>query len=198
MQAYGKLVIDDPGFFLDQNLMQTQISDILSEGINRLSGKLSGKSMDPANNTPSLIFDGYVEIVSHNLRLVGNTSYRNLTGSASVPLVSDLQDALVFNQVASDDVYYTQIAIANTGGTDAVVTLDLYNDAGDYVGTTSVRISAGQRQTHLLAEYFSTLQGSSLRGGFFTLSSNFPVAAISLFGTHDQSVLSTIPGQVVE
>jgi hypothetical protein len=198
MKAYGKLIIDDPGFFLDQNLMQTQISDILSEGINRLSGKLSGKSMDPANNTPSLIFDGYVEIVSHDLRLVGNTSYRSLTGSASVPLVSDLQDALVFNQVASDDVYYTQITVANTGGTDAVVTLDLYNDAGTYVGTTSVRISAGQRQTHSLAEYFSTLQGSSLRGGFFTLSSNFPVAAISLFGTHDQSVLSAIPGQVVE
>jgi|GEM_PF-2418692 len=198
MNAYGKLFIDDPEFFLDQNLIQTQISDILSEGINRLSGKLSGKSIDPTNNTSSLIFDGYVEIVSNNLRLVGNTSYRGLTSSASFPLVSDLQGALVFNQVASDDVYYTQIAIANKGASDAVVTLDLFNDAGVYVGTASHRISAGQRQTHSLTEYFSTIQGSSLRGGFFLLSSNSPVAAISLFGTHDQSVLSAIPGQVVE
>jgi hypothetical protein len=198
INAYGKLFIDDPEFFLDQNLMQTQISDILSEGINQLSGKLSGKSIDPTKNTPSLIFDGYVEIVSHNLRLVGNTSYRGVTGRVSFPLVSDLQDALVFNQVASDDVYYTQIAIANTGGSDAVVTLDLYNDIGAYVETASVRISAGQRQSRMLTDYFSTIQGSGLRGGFFTLSSNLPVAAISLFGTHDQSVLSAIPGQVVE
>ncbi|MEJ2245913.1 MAG: hypothetical protein P8Y80_07545 [Acidobacteriota bacterium] len=198
MNAYGKLFIDDPGFFLDQNLMQTQISDILSEGINQLSGTLSGTSTDVTQNTPSLVFDGYVEIVSHNLRLVGNTSYRGLTSRASFPLVSDLQNALVFNQVASDDVYYTQIAIANTGDSDAVVTLDLYNDAGAYVETASVRISAGQRQSHSLTDYFSTIRGSGLRGGFFTLSSNFPVAAIALFGTRNQSVLSAIPGQPVE
>ena len=202
VNAYGKISIDDPEFFLDQGLLETQISDVLSAGVDSISGKLTGKPNGPnKKNTSALSFDGYLEIVSNNVRLVGSASYQGRNNNsfiASFPLVSELQEALVFNQVSSDEIYYTQIALANTGNSDAVVTLDLYNNAGEPVSTATVTIPAGQSQCHSLTEYFNATQGLNVRGGFLTLSSNHPIAANSFLGTHDQAVLSAIPGQVVE
>jgi hypothetical protein len=201
IDANGKLFIDEPEYFLDQVLVESQMNEILTDGINQIVGKLSGKSDDRTGNSASLSIEGYVKIESDGIRLIGSTTYQGRESRpfvAALPLVSDLQENIVFSHVASDDVYFTEIAIANPGNSGAAVNLELHNSEGAVMDSVTVSIPARQQQCYALTDYFSSIQGVNQTGGYVILSSNVPVAAISFFGTHSQSVLSAIPGQPVE
>jgi len=194
--ANGKLFIDGPEFFLDQisNEEQTSGSTSSKGGPGKFKNKTEGRGKNPS---PSEI-NGYVAIISDGVNLVGSTSYRgrnNQSFIASFPLVTELQDTIVFGHVVSDDLYYTELAIANPGNADASVLLDLFNGQGEYGETVEISIPAGWQDNFSLKEVFQSLNYNNQTGGYIVMSSDVPVAASSLFGKYDQSVVSVIPVQ---
>ena len=118
------------------------------------------------------------------------------TFASVLPLAEGLDQSLIFGHVASDNQYFTNIAIVNPGSTTATVTLNLYTAEGNLVTGTTLSIPARQRKCRPLTEILPSLRSVNLTTGYIRLSSNVPVAAYSIFGTHDLSMLSAIPGSV--
>lgn len=147
---------------------------------------------------PGQIAAGYVEIVSDGVRLAGNTVFADAAGHtflSALPLVSRLRDATLFSHIASNDLYFTGLAIANPGAEDADVTIQVYNAGGALLDSRTERIPSGQRRSRLLTEYFPSLAGKDQSSGYIKLLSNIPIASFALIGTADLGVLSAIPAQ---
>lgn len=165
----GKISIDDPDFF--------QVSD------------------------PGKVTQGYVEVVSSGVKLTGSVLFgdrQRRTFACALPLVSKLQSSLLLGHVASDDLYYTGIALLNPDTTrDAIARLDLIGADGRLVASTTEIVPARHRQSRLLAEYFPSVSGENRTSGYVRVRVDTPIAAFSLFGTNDLSVLSAIPPQDV-
>ncbi len=104
ISAHGKIRIDDPEFFKPAGV---------SWGID--------------------LKQGYVQIVSSGIRLAGSVVFgdpAHSTFSAALPLVSGLQRTSVFSQVASNNQYFTGLAILNPLNIEAVVTVDIFQADG--------------------------------------------------------------------
>lgn len=196
MARNGKLFIDGPEFFVDQALTEEPTSGVIKgkSGSAKFNGKATGRNL---GSLPSDI-SGYVEIVGKGIRLVGSTSYRGRNSQsfiATSPLVSRLQNEVVSSHVASDDLFYTEIALANPGTADASLYLGLFNGLGDSVDAVKIDLPAGRKIDFSLKEVFKSLQSNNQTGGYVFMSSDVPVAAFSFFGKNDQSVFSAIPMQ---
>ncbi len=168
LPANGKVHIDDPAFFRELDLSVTTA--------------------------------GYIEIVSDGVRLAGSTVFGDINKQESysaLALISNLQTSVLFSHVASNDMYYHGIAILNPNSTETTVKLELYAADGSLRRRMYETIGAKQRQSRVLTEYFTALEGKSQTSGFVRLTSTKPIASFSLFGTKDFSVLSAIPPQVV-
>jgi hypothetical protein len=141
---------------------------------------------------------GYVEIASDGIKLTGSVLFGDIRRRAflsALPLVSSLQTSAVFSHVASNDLYFTGIAIVNPNATEASVELQVYSDEGNRIDSTRIRIPAGQRRCRLLTEFLPAMAGISQLKGYIRLNSDIPVASFCMFGTHSLSMLSAIPGQ---
>jgi len=167
--AYGKLHIDDPDFFMSL--------------------------------CPGEIAAGYVEIVSDGVRLAGSTVFGDSSGesfSSALPLIHRLQNSVLFSHIASNDLYFTGLAIVNPNDAVAQVDIGIYSADGRLMESRSELIPAKQRNSRLLTEYFPSLLGKNQASGYIRLFSNSPVASFALFGTNHLSVLSAIPPQEVQ
>ncbi|MEJ2110971.1 MAG: fibronectin type III domain-containing protein, partial [Acidobacteriota bacterium] len=190
--ANGKLFIDGPEFFMDQNSVQEQ--SIVTNGRGKGNSEKGGPKNGKGNSSPTV--DGYVEIVSSGIQIVGSTSYRGRNSQSfmtAYPLVTELQDRIVFGHVVSDDLYSTELGVANPGEANADVVLELFNVKGDLIETVKVSVPAEQQTYFSVRDCFKTLRNSYQTGGYIILSSNVPVTAFSSFSTLNQSVVSAIP-----
>jgi hypothetical protein len=162
--ANGKLHIDDPNFFLTTD--------------------------------PAIVTAGYIEIVSDGIRLSGSTSFGDISRQANysaLALISGLQTDVLFSHVASNDMYYTGIAVLNPNPTDVVVTFELYASDGTLIKRQNELIGARQRISRVLTQYFPLLEGKNQTSGYVRMTSQSPIASFALFGTKTYSVLSAIP-----
>ena len=165
--AGGKLYVSDQKFFLD------------------------------AGNT---LTQGYVKLTSSGVRLAGSVVYGDAGRSrfsTALPLVSTLLTAPVFGQVASNETFFTGVAILNPNSVGINVTIEIYDAAGVQVASRTEPIAAGRRISRLLTQYFPALVGRNLGSGYIKLRADAPVAAFALFGATDSSSLSAIPSQSV-
>jgi hypothetical protein len=152
------------------------------------------------NVQPGSMAAGYVEISSDGVRLSGSTVFGDSNGetfSSALPLVYDLQKSVVFSHVASNDLYYTGLAILNPNATDANVTIELYNLDGSLVGRRTDVLPAKQKRARLLTEYFPSIIGKDQCSGYIRVISDQSLASYSLFGTTNGLVLSAIPYQEI-
>ncbi len=162
-------------------------------------GKISINAPDYfAAATGGRLLEGYVEVVSNGARLAGSVVFGD-TGrkqfSAALPLISSPRNAALFSHVASDETYFTGLAILNPGSADATVTLDLYSADGALDASVTQIIPAHQRKSKLLTEYFPVLVGQARISGYFKVTASQPVACFALVGTNDLSVLAAVPPQ---
>ena len=167
--AKGKLLVDDPNFF----------------------------EFNPQSLGGEVV-QGYIEIISSDVRMAGNVVFGDPEGisfSTALPLVSELQDSILFSHVASDDTFFTGLAILNPNTTDVLATVDLHGSDGRREATVTTIIPARQRKSQLLTEYFPHLVGESRSSGYVRVTTSQAVASFSLFGTKDLSVLSAVPPQ---
>ncbi len=146
------------------------------------------------------ITQGYVHITSSGPKLAGNVVFGDPAKqrfASALPLVSALQREFVFSQVASNETYFTGLALLNPGAADAVVTLDLYRSDGTREASVTETLPAKRRMSRLVTEFFPSLAGQSRSSGYIRVTSSQGLASFALFGTHDLSVLSAIPAQEI-
>ncbi len=153
---------------------------------------------DSVLNNPEQVVQGYIEVTGLGLRLAGSVVFgdaRQGIFSSALPLVSDLKKSVIFSHVASDERYFTGLAILNPNETSTVATISLYGSNGELEATSTQIIPARQRRSRLLTEYFPALVGQNRTSGYFRITADQGVACFALFGTRDLSVLSAIPAQ---
>ena len=97
--------------------------------------------------------------------------------------------------MASDDRYYTGIAVLNPLANDATIEIEIYEADGDLYGRRIFTLPARQKRAQLLTELFQSMAGEAWVSGHIRVKSDVPMASFSLFGTHNLSVLSAIPPQ---
>jgi hypothetical protein len=167
VEGYGKIFIDDQAFFQAAGAGQ--------------------------------ILSGYIEITS-TVKLTGSVVFGDPDRSrfsSSLPLVTTLQDSILFAQVASNDVYFTGLAMLNPHTQDAVATIDLYNSDGYLEASATEVIGARRRISKLLTQIFPAMAGQNRSSGYIRVNVTRPVAGFALFGTSDLSVLSAVPPQEI-
>ena len=145
---------------------------------------------------------GYVEITSDGPTLSGSVVFGDPGRSAfstALPLISILRDAFVFGQVASNETFFMGVALLNPNDMDANATIEIFDRDGNGIRSKVVIILAKGRISKLLTqeEYFPDLVGEDLSSGYIVITVDKNVAGFALFGTHDLSVLSAVPPQVV-
>ncbi len=143
---------------------------------------------------------GYVEVTGIGIHLAGSVSFGDAKQgifTSALPLVSTLSKSVIFSHVASDNTYFTGLAILNPNTDHAMATIDLYDSEGNLKASVTLTIAAGQRRSNLLTEYFPSLVGQSRTSGYFRVTASQGVACFALFGTQNLSVLSAIPAQPV-
>jgi hypothetical protein len=167
----GKIYVSDPAFFL-------------------------GSSAPPAP-----VVQGYVRITSSSLRLAGSVVFSDAAKGefmTALPLVSTLQDLQVLSHVASNDTYFTGIAILNPNTEDAAVTVGLYTSEGQLAKRDTRVIPAGHRTSKLVTDYFPDLVGQDWHSGYIRVAADKGVACFGVFGTQSLSVLAAIPAQAAQ
>jgi hypothetical protein len=143
---------------------------------------------------------GYLQITANGIRLAGSVVFGDFarqTHSTALPMVGSLDQSIVFSHVSSNDQYYTGVAILNPNSIETHVTIQLFNGDGSPGIATMIRIPAGGRISPVLTELFPELVGIQLYSGYFQVTSDFGIAAYSVFGSHDLKLLSAIPPQPI-
>jgi hypothetical protein len=141
---------------------------------------------------------GYVKITSDGPSLAGSIVFgdpgRN-TFLTALPLVSTLRTDFVFSQLASDETYFTGMAILNPNDSDVLAKIEIRDERGNLIATKTENIPGRARKTQLVTQFFPQLVGQDRRSGYIRVSTNLGVASFALYGTHNLSVLSALPPQ---
>ncbi len=164
--AQGKIWIDDPSFFAALDLETTTA--------------------------------GYVRIESDGIRLAGSTVFGNMNGqsfASSLPLVYSLRNSITYSQVASNDMYFTGVAVLNPSLANANVVIQFVSENGQVMAQTTQTLPGMNRIARLVTELFPSMAGQNGTSGYIRVIADKPVASFALFGTNSLSVLSAIPGQ---
>ena len=170
IQAFGKILIDGADFF------------------------------EAARADAGPVSQGYLEITGSGMRLAGSVVFGDRdrgTFSTALPLSGTVDQSVVYGHVASDDMYYTGLALVNPSTQDAQVTVELHDADGTLAHTAALTISAGCRISRLLTEIFPEIAGQQRLSGYFKVNSDIGIASFAVFGTHNLSLLSAIPPQVL-
>jgi hypothetical protein len=117
--------------------------------------------------------------------------------SSALPLVWTLHSSILFGQIASDETYFTGIAMLNPGENAVSTLMEVFDPAGMRLASTRETIPAGGRRSRLLTEFFPAIRGETHRAGYVRLSADRGVAGFALFGRQDLSSLSAILPQAI-
>jgi hypothetical protein len=166
--AQGKILIEDPKFFLD---------------------------------TGSALQQGYVAISSDGAKLSGDVLFGNAGSTpfaTALPLVSTPRSEMVFGQVASNETFFTGMAVLNLDQDPVSAVLRVYDNQGELVASRIVTIPGRGRVSQLLTQFFPELKGRNIGSGYMVLTSNRSnLVGFALFGANNLSVLSAVPAQIL-
>jgi len=163
-------------------------------------GKLAIEAQDYFTDPSSGLREGLVRIMSSGVKLAGSVTFgdreRQRCASA-LPLTSVLQNEAIFSQVASNDTYYTGIALMNPDEAEARVTLSVYDSMGQQIADPAVTLEPKSSRAFVLSSLAPELTGRQLISGYIRMTADRPIACFALYGTHDFQALSAIPPQLV-
>lgn len=159
----GKIEITDPGFFL---------------------------TLGPGETA-----SGYVQVWSDGIRIAGSSEFGDRNGAtfaAALKMQEPQNGPVLLSQVSSSDSYFTGVAVVNPNGSAASVSIELRGSDGILIASKQETIGAGNRLSRMLTEYFPEIAGRNYNSGYVQVISDKPVAAYSLTGKQDMSVLSAL------
>ncbi|MBP1595378.1 MAG: cell surface receptor domain protein [Acidobacteria bacterium] len=165
-------------------------------------GKLQITDQDLFVDSGGGLRQGYVEVRSDGVKLAGSVVFGARGGNsytAALPLVSELETDMVFSQLASDERYYTGLAILNPNAQAVMARVEVYDENGVLIAGKDEVIAAGGRVSKLLTQYFGELAGQSRSQGYIRVRTNLGVASYVVFGTWpgQGNSLSAVPPQRV-
>jgi len=109
-----------------------------------------------------------------------------------LPLISVLQNEAIFSQVASNDTYYTGIALVNPDDVEARVALSVHDSMGQQIAGPAVTLEPKSSKAFVLSSLVPELAGRQLISGYVRMTADRPIACFALYGTHDFQALSAI------
>lgn len=145
---------------------------------------------------PAEPLQGHLKISSSSTRVTGTVCFQDTAGrrfSAMLPLQSEGLQDMWFSQVAEDERYFTGLAVVNPNPLPANLSLSVFSPDGTSLATTTLTVASQGRVSKLLHQLVPALPAIS--GGYFTLASNEPVFASSVFGTGLLNTLAAVPAQ---
>lgn len=160
--------------------------------------------LDTSGLLPGQFIDGYLKIsvkgqgVGVFLKpafVLGVVSFRLSDGKSlsTLPVIRNGSTDSVFLQVAQNDSLFTGLAILNSNGEDADVTVEVFDENGIQTGQFETTIPAGNRVVNLLTSFFGS-KFQQVKGHVRVISS-VPVMTFALFGDFQSEFLSAIEGQ---
>lgn len=162
-------------------------------------GKILVSEQDFFLNPGSSMKQGAVEITGIGVRLTGSIMFDGAAPGkflTSVPLTPARQARMLFGQVASDDMYYTGLAIYNPESLPTQAYIQVYDRDGNSLAVKSEELPAGGRVSRLLTEYFPELAERKISGGYIVVDTITPVSAFAVFGTKNLTALAAVPSQI--
>jgi hypothetical protein len=153
--------------------------------------------LDAGNQT----LQGYVVIESDGVRLAGSVVFGDpgrSRFSSALPLVRELGRDLVFGQLASNDVYFTGLAIVNPNDGAVNAEVSVYDAAGQLLASKTERVEGRCRRSGVLTQWFPELIGLNRGSGYIRVKADGGVASFALFGTQALTALSAVPAQSVQ
>lgn len=156
---------------------------------------LAGVGIFGVLDTSELV-QGYLQIDSDAARLAGIVRFGDPGETrflAALPLVDRSVTDLLFPHMASDEFYFTGLAVLNPDSEEADVEVTILDSGGQTAASRRVRLAAGERFARLISELFPALP--PMNRGYFRLRSTRPVTACATFGTHALTAISAIPAQ---
>ena len=161
-------------------------------------GKLQITDQDLFVDSGGGLRQGYVEVRSDGVKLAGSVVFGDPGGvryTSALPLVSELETDMVFSQLATDQTYYTGLAILNPNAQAVTARVEVYDGNGVLVAGKDEVVVAGGRVSKLLTEYFGALVGQNRSSGYMRVRTNLGVASYAVFGTWAGTSLSAVPPQ---
>jgi hypothetical protein len=160
------------------------------------------RTTDPGLFVPagSPVSQGYLEISTDGILVTGDVVFSGVgekTFASALPLVTPFFGTMTFSQVASNSTFFTGLALLNPDQYEALAIVQVFDRDGNPVAARTEVIPPRGRASRLITEFFPNLTGKDLGSGYIVVTGMRPIAAFSLFGTHDLSVLSAIPAQIL-
>jgi hypothetical protein len=140
----------------------------------------------------------YVGPWSTTTPIVGSLRFTSASGggSTALPIYLAPSAGFVYSHVAQDLGYFSGIAMINPNAAATTVTVQVFNQDGSSVGSTSVQLQPGQKLAKLVSELVPASAGQV--GGYVSVQSTLPITSFSLFGTDEGKLLSAIPPQNIQ
>jgi hypothetical protein len=143
------------------------------------------------------VTEGHLTITSDGIRLAGSASFCDQEDSlaSALPLVSELQKNVVFSQLASNETYYTGIAIVNPNAAEAQITVQVFANTGQLLGSKDVTLGPGESIARVLWQYVPELENVPLSSGYIRLTADTGVASFAIYGS--SRALTAVPPQEI-
>jgi len=143
--------------------------------------------------------DGWVQI-DGTAPITGFAAYAETLsgGLAVVPVQSTPESSMLFAHIAGQPVWYTGVALLNSGAVDANVEFYAMTPTGTLIGgaanvaTASMTLKAGHKMARLLGQIVP--ETSAQNGGFvFVRTTNgVPLYGMELFGSLDGKIIANV------
>ena len=162
-------------------------------------GKILISEQDFFLNAGSSMKQGSVEITGVGVRVAGSVIFGSAVPGrflTSLPLTPARQARMLFGQIASDDLYYTGLAIHNPESLPTQVRILVFDHDGTPIAAKFEELPAGGRVSRLLTDFFPELADRKISDGYITVHAVTPVSAFAVFGTRNMTALAAVPSQI--
>jgi hypothetical protein len=145
----------------------------------------------------SALKTGWFKVRSTKGNLIGSLSFENSDGTslAALPLQYDGAREFVLSHVAQDQEIFTGVTLLNPNAEAALVSIEVFNQAGARVGSRFLVLAAEEKKALLLNEWIPGMDHQI--DGFIRIRSTMPIYGFELFGAWDGAFLSAVPSQVL-
>jgi hypothetical protein len=169
IEGHGKIHLDDP------NLFHLELSD-----------------------PEASLITGYVEIAGNGTGLAGSIVFGDLEHqifSTALPLVSEFSKSFVFSQIASNETWFTGIALFNPNPAASDARMEVYDPEGIRIFSKTERLQPFGRVSKLVTEFFPDMKDLQINSGYLRISCDNPMSGVAVIGTNDLSALSAALAQ---
>ncbi|WP_207680962.1 hypothetical protein [Desulfonema magnum] len=125
--------------------------------------------------------------------LAGYVQFRNGSGgTAFMPLTRERGNEFTVPHIASDDHWWTNITVMNTGEDDSAVTFSAYDSEGNLIGISEQKLKARQNFISNIKEIFSEILNDGI-AAMKIVGDGSPLNGILLYGTRDNFQMAGMP-----